>query len=331
MKKQFLVVTIVSLLFTPQIHAEINMKDASYRYSFSDIQGLRRTYNSRSLYTGYFGFGWCSNFEKSLEINNNKEITVKDCDTDFHFVLTDENNSLKTRTFQNPYTKEKILFKSGTYSHYLQNGEIRMFNRLGQLTNIISSNGTNIAFNYSGKNISSLRTETNYELTFHLNDTNQITKIESSNNESTLYLYEKENLIQSVNSKKQSHLYDYDDMNNMIRLTYPDKTEETIAYNNDQDRVLKINLKNNCTEYYDFYSKDRDQLRQVSTLTRKCDNKTINQYIYEFWYKERSDGLKYLERYKINQNKQTLDITYHPYEGSPISILKNGKELINKI
>ena len=42
------------------------------------------------------------------------------------------------------------------------------------------------------------------------------------------------------------------------------------------------------------------------------------------------------ERYKINQSKtntknQTVDITYNPYDGNPVRILKDGKDLITKI
>lgn len=312
------------------------MKDASYRNTFTDIQEIKRTYNSRSLYTGYFGFGWCSNLEKSLNIKSPKEISFKECDQESPFVLTDENNFLKTRTFENPITKEKLIFKNGTYSQYLQTGEIRIFNRRGQLISTISPDGNKIGYLYDQKTLTTLKTNLNFLLNFSYNDTQQITKIQSNTGASTLYLYEKENLVQSVNSLKQSHLYDYDELNNMVRLTFPGKTEENIVYNNDHDRVLKIQLRNECTEYYDFYHKNNDPLYQVSTLTRKCDNKTVHTFIYEFWYKVRTDGLKYLERYKINQStqsikNQTVDITYNPYDGNPVRILKNGKDLINRI
>jgi hypothetical protein len=331
MKKQFLLVTIAStLLLSPKIRAEINMKDASYRNSFSDSKEILRTYNSRSLYSGFFGFGWCSNLEKSLNITNNKEISLKDCDLDSPFVLTDENNFLKTRTFLNQLTKDRVIFKSGLYTLYSPNGEIKVFNRKGQLT-VMTTKGEKVTLEYSGDSLTRLKTPDGITLQFFYNDSNQITKIETSNKQSALYLYEKENLIQSVNFQRQSFLYEYDQLNNMVRLQYPDKTEENIVYNNDYDRVLKIQLKNNCTEYYDFYNKNNNPLNQVSTLTRKCDNKTTDQFIYEFWYKQTPDGLKYLERYKIKQNTQTIDITYQPLDENPIRIIKNGKDLINKI
>lgn len=200
----------------------------------------------------------------------------------------------------------------------------------------IQPDGKRIGYLYNSKNLISLKTNSNLLLTFSFNDTRQVTKIQSNSGEGTLYLYEKDLLVQSVNSTKQSHLYDYDDLNNMVRLSFPDKTEENIVYNKDHDRAIKIQLRNECIEYYDYYHKNNDPLYQVSTLTRKCDDKTIHTFVYEFWYKIRSDGLKYLERYKIKQSttntkNQTVDITYNPYDGNPVRILKDGKDLITKI
>jgi YD repeat-containing protein len=332
MKKYFQIVTLISLLLTPpKLRAEINMKDASYKISSIDIKEIRRTYNSRSIYAGIYGFGWCSNLEKSLNILSTQEIIFKDCDLESPFVLTDENNLLKTRLYQNSINKEKIFFKNGTYTHYLNNGEIRIFNRTGQILSLVTTDGKRTQFIYSRNTLSLVKSDWG-DLRFYMNHTGQVTKIESSSGGvSAFYTYEKEKLIQSTDTDKNTTSYEYDSLNNIIKVIYPDKTEENIVYNNDYDRVLKIELRNHCLEYYDFYSKNKDPLYQVSTLTRKCDNKTIHQYIYEFWYKYRSDGLKYLERYKIDQKTRTLDITYNPYDGNPIRILKNGKIWIKNI
>lgn len=307
------------------------MKDASYQKVFTDFPEIKRTYNSRSIYTGYFGFGWCSNLEKSLIIKSPQEITLKDCDLESPYVLMDENTLLKTRVFENPMTKERILFRSGIYSLSSKNGDLLQFNRNGQMTTLIEPNGKKISYLYTQNILNGLKTNSNHTLKFLINDTHQIFKIEGPKNISAIYLYEKENLIQSVDSLRLSYLYEYDKLNNLIRLTHPDKTEDLISYNNDFDRVVKIQLKNQCIEYYDFATVEKEPLHQVSNLIRKCGNKIIHQFTYEFWYQTRPDGAKYLERYKINQHQQTLDITYHPYDGSPTRILKNGKDLIRQI
>lgn len=56
-------------------NAIVDMKNANYADTWTDFPGqtladlrVGRTYNSRSLYHGIFGFGWCSDFETRLDI-----------------------------------------------------------------------------------------------------------------------------------------------------------------------------------------------------------------------------------------------------------------------
>jgi len=65
----------------------VDTKNANYTKTFRDIslstQGLalmvERTYNSRSLYNGMFGFGWCSNIETKLTVLPDETIKVVEC------------------------------------------------------------------------------------------------------------------------------------------------------------------------------------------------------------------------------------------------------------
>jgi YD repeat-containing protein len=68
-------------------HALIDMKDANFVETWNDIDlggpgyvlKVERTYNSRSIYDGIFGFGWCSDFETRLEITPDSKIKVIEC------------------------------------------------------------------------------------------------------------------------------------------------------------------------------------------------------------------------------------------------------------
>ncbi len=307
------------------------MKDASYQVSFEDLPKIQRSYSSRSLHIGYFGFGWCSNLEKSLVIKGPREINLLECNVESPYVLMDENNLLRTRTFENPITKERLIFRSGNYYLTLSNGEIRTFNKRGQNIEVRFSSGLRYEFEYRGDRLNKIKSNNGLTLLILMNDSGQIFRMGGPSNQEIIYLYEKSNLVQAVSLDRESHLFEYDRFNNLINLTYPDKSQENVVYNNEQDRVLKVELPSTCIEYYDFYTANKDPLHQVSTLTRKCANIPTEQFTYEFWYKTRDDGKKYLERYKINQPKQTLDITYHPFDGSPVKVIKNGKNLISKI
>ena len=67
--------------------AIVDTRSAGYSKTFTDFKKeslgypleVKRTYNSRSLYNGLFGFGWCSNLETRLTILPDGMIKVVEC------------------------------------------------------------------------------------------------------------------------------------------------------------------------------------------------------------------------------------------------------------
>jgi len=63
------------------------------------ISKIVRTYNSRSLFSGMFGFGWCSDFETSMEVNAEGNIKVKECGGGMgSYILTSRKSPAKKST-----------------------------------------------------------------------------------------------------------------------------------------------------------------------------------------------------------------------------------------
>ena len=85
--RNYLVVVSVFILFAFSAQGLIDTKNANYTKTFVDIllpgAGLpllvERTYNSRSLYRGMFGYGWCSNLETRLEVMPDNTLMVVEC------------------------------------------------------------------------------------------------------------------------------------------------------------------------------------------------------------------------------------------------------------
>lgn len=75
------------LLTASPVFALVDMRNANYSDSWTDIEipgagfPLRvvRAYNSRSLFNGIFGFGWCSDIETSLEVTPEGNIKITEC------------------------------------------------------------------------------------------------------------------------------------------------------------------------------------------------------------------------------------------------------------
>ena len=68
-------------------HATVNMRNGSYTESWVDFVDpqsdyeikVERFYNSRSLFIGLFGYGWCSHLETHLDISSEGTLTLTEC------------------------------------------------------------------------------------------------------------------------------------------------------------------------------------------------------------------------------------------------------------
>lgn len=77
------------LFFGFSAHAIVDLRNANYSNTWIDIQvdgagydmKVLRTYHSRTLFNGIFGFGWCSNFETKLEVLPEGAVKVSECGT----------------------------------------------------------------------------------------------------------------------------------------------------------------------------------------------------------------------------------------------------------
>lgn len=100
-------------LFSISVHALIDTRNANYSDSWVDFvipgQGydlkVERTYNSRTLFNGIHGFGWCSNFESKLEITPEGNLKIIECGGGLEITYA-------TRNFKNSeikFTIDKII------------------------------------------------------------------------------------------------------------------------------------------------------------------------------------------------------------------------------
>lgn len=78
---------LVSLFSLTKSFALVDMNNASYSNTWIDLEvpgsgydmKVIRTYKSRTLFNGMFGFGWCSEFETKLEATSEGNIKISEC------------------------------------------------------------------------------------------------------------------------------------------------------------------------------------------------------------------------------------------------------------
>lgn len=119
------------LFLATQAHALVDMKNANYSNTWIDMDvpgsgydlKIVRAYNSRSLFNGMFGFGWCSDFETALDITAEGNIKIRECGGGQEVVFSPREVSKKDveTTISSIITKMKSDKKVGQTEAFYQN------------------------------------------------------------------------------------------------------------------------------------------------------------------------------------------------------------------
>lgn len=87
MKTWIVLLAIATTFFSYQSHALVDMNNAGYSNTWTDLEvpgsgynmRVLRAYKSRTIFNGIFGFGWCSEFETKLETTPEGHIKISEC------------------------------------------------------------------------------------------------------------------------------------------------------------------------------------------------------------------------------------------------------------
>lgn len=367
--------------------AIVDIRSAGYSKTFVDFKSetkgfeftLERTYNSRSLFNGLFGFGWCSNFETNLETLPDNSIKVTECGgglENFYYLKNKSANiTLQTDLILKQIQKKKIkmnvknlkqlkkdltqsqtlradflkaldikgavkkgltYYRSGSSSEYitvtnngykrtLPNGIKEVFSNQGKITRFFDKNGNAIDIKWKNNFVQAIDNLGN-KLSLNLDSSTKKVKMAKFNKKiKASYKFVGEDLMRATNSYKETFTYTYNSFHDLTQTTYPNKTTETIKYNQKKDWVVGFKDRKGCQESYKYAKNPKNPDHYFSTVEKKCGRKIVNKSKYEFWNKSLANGGKYLHRARAHVNgRLKTDIIYHPKFGSPVSFYKNG-------
>lgn len=387
MKKAILA---VSFLVSAQAFALVDMKNANYSNTWIDMDvpgtgydlKIVRTYNSRSLFNGMFGFGWCSDFETSMEVTSEgnikvtecggglevifspREITRQDIDKTINSIVakmkaekrvgvTDsyiaslrtqllEDDSKRsefaaqygitvpvkpgTKFFANGKEVEHFTFNKTFYTRNLPDGSAQRFSPDGKITHIYDKNGNFLKFEYSKDSIASLQDNNGRKLFFKYFQNKKVKTITGPNGLNAEYKFANLDDLSSVkNAWQKTYTYEYDELHNLTKATWPDKTSIAIKYDKKNDWVISFADRDKCVESYNYeFSPKNPKNHYWSTVKKVCGKEVLADNKYEFWHEQREDGRHYLHRVMTTVNSNVTDITYHPIFGKPVSIRRNA-------
>lgn len=386
--------SVLLFFLTTNAFALVDMKNANYAETWTDIVvpgsgyelRVQRTYNSRSLFNGIFGFGWCSDFETRLEVTAESNLMLTECgggleinftpkaaangkvgDTiktivaevrkrngdlskkyfddlekelqDNNFLRDEFSRQLKlkgkiapgTTFLANGRDVESILLKNNEYIRTMPDGTYQKFNMDGKLTFLYDRNSNYLKLEWKGDQLASVTDNNGRKLNFKYGPSSKkVQEISGPNGLVAKYKFIGEDLKEATNAWKATFKHDYDDLHNMTKVDFPDKTSKTLTYNKDKDWVTAFKDRRGCTETYGYeVDKEDPKNHYWSTVVKKCGNEVTNKSTYEFFHRMRKDGVaKYLYRVKSEVNDNVTDITYHEIFGKPVTVTRNRDTVI---
>lgn len=386
-------ITVTLAMSASSAFALVDMKNANYSNSWTDLEvagsgydmKVVRTYNSRSLFNGMFGFGWCSDFETTLETTPEGNLKIRECgagvgilyspgeltkaDVDktisqivtkmkaekkvgqteaFYKTLQaelveDEKKRFKlareygisvpvkegTKYFANGKEVEHMVFQKTHYTRNLADGSAQRFSPEGRLIAMYDKNGNFLKFNYDRDLIREIVDNNSRKLSFKYHPNKKIQKITGPGGLMAEYRFDNlDDLAMVKNAWTNVYTYKYDDLHNLVKATWPDKTAIEIKYDKKNDWVISFKDRDNCNEAYTYeFSKENPRNHYWSTVKKVCGKETVADNRYEFWYRDRADGQSYLHRVLTAINGNSTDISYHETFGKPTVILRNGERV----
>ncbi len=307
----------------------INMMEASFKTNFIDMQvdglNVSRSYDSRSTYSGLFGFGWCSTLD--LELIKNERFELRACGNSqtlaHNMEPTIQNDSYVLK--RKDGTVLRFAIDDGRLTGFRNPGhtEVQILRARGAMprpTNLPRRDATE-----EGNKRNRIRIE--------LDDSGRIARIEADTEQIAKadFLYGPEgNLLQIKNAWSNTYTYRYDALHNLTDINYPDGSKETLTYNTDYDRVTSFKGRNGCKETYrhtiEPNTPQKKQLTQVSIATLTCSSKsnstasdsqpkprpqlqpTVTRF--EFKFKKRQDNRWALAKLSLTRDGKTQSTTY---------------------
>ena len=394
MKRLSLFVT--SLLMSSLAFSIVDMRNANYADTWPDLivpgsgYDLRvaRTYNSRSLFDGMFGFGWCSDFETTIKVTPEGNIQLKECGGGMEVVylpqghdrrsvdktvsaiiqkvrkserrtpaylsnlskklrqdlnlrekysqkysLNKKLNSSVKKFYANGKEVEHFYVKGGLFYRVLPDGSKEVFTKKGHMIRKTDKNRNFLKLSYTGQGVLKEVVDNNGRkllFKYHKNS-KKVKEIFGPSGLKAEYKYKNgDDLVWVKNAWKNVYTMGYDDLHNLVKMTYPDKTTKELTYNKNKDWVTSFKDREGCVESYKYEEdKKQPEFHYWSIVQKTCGKKIVNRSRYEFWYKKRkSDKQPYLHRVLSKVNANVTDIIYHEVFGKPISLRHNANRTV---
>lgn len=288
-----MLLALLSFIFVFPALAIVDMKNANYSNTWVDFSfdgtgydlKLERTYNSRTLFNGIFGFGWCTNFETSLEITGENNLKVKECGAGAELLFSQRELSKQDveKTVDFIISKMKAEKVAGRTDEFYKKKREELFEydetradeakKYGMVNKLVDGS----LFRANAKEVDSIIYKTTYfERTLpdgskqRFNPKGQLTHMYDKNGNKLQLEYDKAGLLKEVSDTNVRKLtFKYYPNKKVHQVIGPNGLKSEYQYQNTDDLSYSIDSKKYATKY--IY----DDLHNLTKITF-TDGSTVN-------------------------------------------------------
>lgn len=272
MSQKALYLLLIFLLASPaKVCAHINVRTGNFSDAWLDGQigpdfgsfQIRRVYNSKSIWPGLMGYGWCSSLESTLQITP-QTLNLIICDN------------------------QQIPFEISKNKQFFNNVQYGKINKIHEAYSWATPEGTIQIYDHKGRFMALTVGEHVY--TFVRNEKGLVEKIQNKNSGQILnikynedltritkvllldkpieYFYEQDRLKSVKNFWGNQYFYNYDQSGNLTQIIYPDKTMDEMSYEESFGNIVKFKPRRGCSERL-FYARRASSLE--TKIERNCN------------------------------------------------------------
>ena len=281
----------------------VDMKNANFSLEASDLAWQRgqvrvpitRAFNSRSLFQGMFGFGWCSNLETVLK-QDGDEWVLKVCGDGAELRFCPKAQQEWTSALNGVIRRE-----SGKLIYTDEKGEVTEFAEDGHMLSLHRPTACKLDLEYEDGLLRSVRACGVPWFSIRYSGNGKIKEIRTFEGRSIYYQTGIGGALLSVRDGEMTLCrYEYDQLNNLTYLYQPSKKpgspdEARLTYDVNRDWLVRFRA-GACEEQYTYLPEPKTSDRYSSHVKRICNGRVEQDFQMRLWYGSTISGCKSTNR-----------------------------------
>ncbi len=335
-----------TLLISNLANANVDIRQGSFHDSNLDFiivnsssdMRLQRQYSSRSISKGWFGWGWCSNYEDKVEVKKgNNQIIYISCN--LKVILNKDNNEpslWKSNSADNYFAFKK----SSNYHLSKKDGFELIFNKNGELIERLDKRGRSLKITrhkrfLQDENIILVKDSTDIQMKLVFGKGGTVNRVLLTSAKNLVlfrgkdfirpksvrlnYLYSDGNLKTVSSTNTIIYRYSYSKTRNLELIVREDKKAKKVAYDEQQDSVVQVNNFDGCIETLTYWlNPQKPKAHYRTRYVKSCNSMVVQAGTFEFNYAKHPVVGRYLKVMKTYKGKTVKQVRFNPYTGQPV-------------